>query len=88
MTDMNARKLPILTFDDGPSDEYTPRVLTALEKVNGRATFFTIGSKVAGRENLLRRMIQDGCEIGCHMWNHEYITGDPEVIYDSLVHMR
>lgn len=33
MTDMNARKLLILTFDDGPSDEYTPRVLTALEKV-------------------------------------------------------
>lgn len=88
MINLRDRKLLILTFDDGPSDEYTPRVLTALEKANARATFFMMGSKVAGREHLLRRMVHNGCEIGCHMWNHEFITGDPEVIRDSLGRTR
>lgn len=52
MTDMNARKLLILTFDDGPSDEYTPRVLTALEKVNGRATFST-GTHTSNEDTMI-----------------------------------
>ena len=59
-------------------------MLDALEKANAKASFFVLGSKVSGREHLLKRMVQNSCDIGCHMLNQEYITGYPDVVLDSL----
>ena len=61
-----------LTFDDGPGGETTARILTALEKAGGRATFFMMGFNVTGENNaLVIRMIEDGCELGNHTYNHD-----------------
>lgn len=74
-----------LTFDDGPSAETTPLVLDALARHQARATFFVLGTNVAGNEQLIRRMYQEGHEIGNHSWNHpKFTTLTPEQIQDQI----
>src|SRR2546429_28308 len=63
-----------LTFDDGPNPTVTPQVLDILDRHHVQATFFLIGSRVAGNEALLRRMHQAGHEIGNHSWSHVDFT--------------
>ncbi|MDO5131927.1 MAG: polysaccharide deacetylase family protein [Eubacteriales bacterium] len=63
-----------LTFDDGPAPGSTDRILDALEQAGARATFFVVGNRVADHAERLRRMKRDGHQIGCHTWNHEYIS--------------
>ncbi len=63
-----------LTFDDGPSPSYTPALLDVLARYNVRATFFVMGKRIAGNEGLLKRMHQDGHEIGNHTWDHPDLT--------------
>ena len=59
-----------LTFDDGPNPLTTPQILSDLEQAQIHATFFLIGSRIAGSEGLLQRMSADGDEIGNHSWTH------------------
>ncbi len=61
-----------LTFDDGPT-RYDKRILAALEKAGGRATFFMMGRKVRRHKTLIRRIMADGCEIGNHSWDHAHL---------------
>jgi len=63
-----------LTFDDGPNPYTTPQIVDILEKENVHASFFMVGSRVHGNEALLRRMFQDGDEIGDHSWTHPDFT--------------
>ena len=58
-----------LTFDDGPG-EYTDQLLDCLEENNAHATFFMLGQNVAGREATVQRMVDIGCELGNHSWDH------------------
>jgi cellulose synthase/poly-beta-1,6-N-acetylglucosamine synthase-like glycosyltransferase/peptidoglycan/xylan/chitin deacetylase (PgdA/CDA1 family) len=66
----------VLTFDDGPSS-YTPQVLAVLERYRVPGTFFMIGSDIAGREGMLRRMFADGDEIGVHTFTHPDLVAEP-----------
>ncbi len=59
-----------LTFDDGPDQKFTPKILDLLKEFNAKATFFCIGSKVKGQEAILKRMIEDGHAIGNHTFEH------------------
>lgn len=68
-TGPTARKRIALTFDDGPS-AYTPRVLDVLEDAGIPATFFVVGRNVAGREEILKRMLADGSVIANHSFTH------------------
>lgn len=63
-----------LTFDDGPTSGVTNRVLDALEKHNCRATFFVVGERVAAHQQLLKRAVTLGCEIGSHTYGHDDLT--------------
>jgi len=63
-------KLVALTFDDGPSDKYTGKVLDILKKGGVKATFFVIGKKAADNLDLLKRIAKDGHELGNHTFNH------------------
>lgn len=63
-----------LTFDDGPSAGVTPQVLDILDRHQAHATFFMIGARVGGNEELLRRMHRAGHEIGNHSWDHPDLT--------------
>jgi peptidoglycan/xylan/chitin deacetylase (PgdA/CDA1 family) len=56
-----------LTFDDSPHSTLTPRILNALAEYDARATFFAIGSKIPGNEDILRRLAAEGHELGNHM---------------------
>ncbi|MCW2506055.1 MAG: polysaccharide deacetylase [Actinomycetia bacterium] len=69
-------KRVVLTFDDGPS-EWTPKVLDVLERYHVTATFFVIGSHVAERPDLLRRMLHDGDEVGNHTFTHVNLANVP-----------
>ena len=63
-----------LTFDDGPSAQFTPQILDILERHHARATFFVVGSHVPGNEALIQRMFRDRDEIGNHSWSHADFT--------------
>jgi peptidoglycan/xylan/chitin deacetylase (PgdA/CDA1 family) len=59
-----------LTFDDGPSPEYTPRILAKLAKLHVPATFFVIGYLSAEYPSLVRREARMGMVVGNHSYNH------------------
>lgn len=63
-----------MTFDDGPHPIYTPILLNILEERNIRATFFVVGTQVLQYPQILRRMINEGHEIGNHTFNHYDLT--------------
>jgi peptidoglycan/xylan/chitin deacetylase (PgdA/CDA1 family) len=73
-----ATKMPeksiALTFDDGPHPDYTPQVLDILKKYNIKATFFLVGKRVEARCDLVRRIVQEGHEIGNHTYTHPFLT--------------
>jgi len=59
-----------LTFDDGPDPEWTPAILDILKQENVPATFFIIGKNGQTYPDLLRRIVNDGHEIGNHTFTH------------------
>ncbi|MEG2378327.1 MAG: polysaccharide deacetylase family protein, partial [Clostridia bacterium] len=62
-----------LSFDDGPYEPVTARILNALEKVGGRATFFVLGERLNESEKsreVMKRAYDMGCEIGNHSYDH------------------
>jgi peptidoglycan/xylan/chitin deacetylase (PgdA/CDA1 family) len=63
-------KVIALTIDDGPS-EYTSRILDVLRANGATATFFVIGSHMKGREGFVKRMVQEGHELGNHAMHDE-----------------
>lgn len=63
-----------LTFDDGPHEKYTPRILDILDKYNAEATFFIIGSHIPGKEYVVREIHRRGHEIGNHTWSHSKLS--------------
>ncbi|MDD5327559.1 MAG: polysaccharide deacetylase family protein [Phycisphaerae bacterium] len=59
-----------LTFDDGPGSRLTPAILDILAENNGKATFFLLGKNIAGREEIVRQIAEQGHEIGSHGYDH------------------
>ena len=59
-----------LTFDDGPSAEYTEQLLDGLKERDVRASFFLLGKCLEGNEELVRRMHREGHLIGNHTFSH------------------
>lgn len=64
------RPLIALTFDDGPG-QYTDKLLDCLEENNAHATFFMLGQLVGQYPETVKRMVELGCEIGNHSWDHQ-----------------
>lgn len=65
-------KTMYLTFDDGPSEENTNRVLDILKERNIQATFFLVGENVQKHPEEARRIAAEGHTIGIHCNNHDY----------------
>lgn len=59
-----------LTFDDGPSEPYTEQILDELKRFGVRATFFVIGENAEHYPSLVRRIWEEGHEIGSHTFTH------------------
>jgi cellulose synthase/poly-beta-1,6-N-acetylglucosamine synthase-like glycosyltransferase/peptidoglycan/xylan/chitin deacetylase (PgdA/CDA1 family)/spore germination protein YaaH len=59
-----------LTFDDGPDPKWTPAILDILKRENVPATFFIIGKNGQTYPDLLRRIANEGHELGNHTFTH------------------
>jgi peptidoglycan/xylan/chitin deacetylase (PgdA/CDA1 family) len=82
-----SRREVALTFDDGPSSVQTPEILTTLESLHAKATFFEEGRHVAGREDLMREILAVGDEIGNHSYDHpKYPDNEELASTDRLIH--
>ena len=65
-------KTAFLTFDDGPSDN-TEEVLRILDKYDIKATFFMVAQEITPeREEMVKKMVEDGHVIGIHTYSHDY----------------
>lgn len=81
---MTARRIA-LTFDDGPHSTRTPALLDLLRAENVRATFFVIGARAEKFPDLLRRMRDEGHEIGNHTYGHPNLAPlDDAAILDEV----
>jgi peptidoglycan-N-acetylglucosamine deacetylase len=63
-----------ITFDDGPDPNFTPRILDILREKNVKATFFLIGLAAQNDTGLLKRIYDEGHEIGNHTLTHPDIS--------------
>ena len=86
---MKSKKYIAITFDDGPSKKYTNKVLKILAKYDAKATFFIVGSEIAGREKIVKKIFDAGHEIGNHGFVHDAekinntsIKKSQKIIYD------
>lgn len=64
----------VLTFDDGPDPEFTPRILDILKKENVPASFFVVGAMAEKNIPILKRIYDEGYEIGNHTFFHPDIS--------------
>ncbi len=67
-------KYVALTFDDGPSEKATKRILDTLEEYGARATFFAVGYNISPYKDHLKRMLEIDCEVANHTSNHPHLT--------------
>jgi peptidoglycan/xylan/chitin deacetylase (PgdA/CDA1 family) len=61
-----------ISFDDGPAVQFTPEILQVLKEYDVKATFFCIGKRIAGNENLFRQIHEEGHIIGNHSFSHHF----------------
>lgn len=59
-----------ITFDDGPDPEWTPKVLDILKAAKVKAAFFLVGVNAERYPGLVRRIVDEGHEIGNHTYYH------------------
>jgi peptidoglycan/xylan/chitin deacetylase (PgdA/CDA1 family) len=71
-----------LTYDDGPNDPHTLRLLEVLAKHNVHATFFLIGSYIQQQPQIARELVQAGHVVGNHTFTH------PLLIFKSESEIR
>lgn len=60
----------VLTFDDGPDPEWTPKILEILKSEGVPATFFIVGANAEAHPKLVQRAFEEGHEIGSHTFFH------------------
>ena len=68
--DTHGDKVIALTFDDGPWHEYTEQILDILQENEAKATFFTVGNRVGGLADVVKRAYDAGNQICTHTWDH------------------
>lgn len=70
------KKVVALTFDDGPSPDYTEQILEILKKENIVATFFVVGQEAEKYPNIVKDEMAAGNEIENHSYTHPNMTLD------------
>lgn len=66
-------KAVAFTFDDGPNPLYTPQVLEIFREVQGKATFFMIGTQIEKSLETAKAVHEQGHEIGNHTYTHPHL---------------
>ncbi len=67
-------KVVALTYDDGPSSAFTPRILKILSRYKVKATFFMIGEEMSKHPEIVKAVARAGHVIGNHTYTHPFIT--------------
>jgi peptidoglycan-N-acetylglucosamine deacetylase len=67
-------KQVVLTFDDGPDPTYTPQVLDILRREHVPASFFLVGINAENNIPLVKRIYNEGYEIGNHTFTHPNVA--------------
>lgn len=84
-----SRGLVALTFDDGPLDTVTPRLVRVLNRLQVPATFFMVGNRVEANPELVRMVDRAGYAIGNHTWAHADLTSQrPRQVRHALAATR
>lgn len=79
------KKVVALTFDDGPTRTWTPKILQILKDNHVRATFFVIGSHAMNRTLVLKDEMDAKMEIGSHGFQHLILKNrSPQTVKDEI----
>ncbi len=76
-----------ITFDDGPNEIITPKILSLLKKFNAKATFFCIGKNIKVNPTLFKQIIEEGHVIGNHSYSHSNNFGffSKSTVIDEII---
>lgn len=78
------KKNVALTFDDSPAEE-TLALLKALKRENVSATFFVLGNRIKGRGEIMRKIINQGHQLGNHSYSHQSLWFKfPQTIFREI----
>lgn len=66
-----------ISFDDGPDPVWTPKVLDLLREHRVHATFFVVGTQAADHPGLVRRIRDEGHQLGVHTLTHANLGAAP-----------
>lgn len=64
----------VLTFDDGPNPDHTPKILDALDRHCIKATFFMVGRYAKLRPDLVQEVWRRGHTVASHTWSHPILS--------------
>ncbi len=67
----------VLTFDDGPSEAFTPEILKILAEKKVFATFFLVGKHVEQYPEIAKQIVDQGHEVGNHTYGHITVPNSP-----------
>lgn len=70
----NLDKSIAITFDDGPNEFTTPKILKILKENDVPATFFMLGENVNKNKEIVEKVFKSGHEIGNHSFSHNQLT--------------
>lgn len=74
-----------ITFDDGPAGNNTAKILDALKENGGHATFFVVGYNLSDNEDVMKRAVAEGSEIGSHTMSHSVLTSLDDAALDEEI---
>ena len=88
-----------LTFDDGPTSEFTPQILAILKKYDIKATFFMVGMNAKNHPDIVKQVLAAGHRIENHSLTHPMLTklneasldrevNEPAVILNNIIGHR
>jgi peptidoglycan/xylan/chitin deacetylase (PgdA/CDA1 family) len=69
-----SQKVVAITFDDGPNPIYTAQVLDIFRESEGKATFFMIGEQMDQYPEMVKKVVEQGHEIGNHTYTHAKLS--------------
>ena len=79
------RRWVALTFDGGPTSQYTSKVLAQLRKARVHVTFFIRGQFIHGHTALLRKELAEGHELANHSYSHPHFPGSYDISRTSTL---
>lgn len=83
--DIPETKYIALTFDDGPKAGTTNLLLDGLKIRGASATFFLVGEQALAYPDLVRRMAEEGHQVGNHTWSHVRLEGASAAVIEEEV---